>query len=558
MDQIKFSSDMTVELIKHSASDMDVVTAAWVSTKGEQSKNSDSDDPKISGLINYLMRERHGCYDSNTDVLTSDGWKNWTDIDGSENFLTLNIKSEEIEYQKATHLVCKDYSGPMLHFQMAQVDQLVTPDHNIMAQVRQSSTKWKMPELIPASSLLERSGRFLMGTGKWHSGSIHAPDMAALVGFIVADGSATGTSIEFSLRKQRKIEWLTSRHEVSVDKKGTIRIINASEELRHWAKNTYTESKDRCFPRELIANADIETAKALLDGYIQGDGSISRTGKITATTVSRQIVDDLQELAAKCGMAATETAPSIDRSSSFGNRTLYKVTIYRNRNLRPRIGWTHEARKRQVKVVQYEGKIHCVTVPNGTLYVRRNGKPMWSGNSPFEHSYFTFYVKAPIFVWREHMRHRIGFSYNEESGRYKVLDPEFYVPTKDRKLVQIGKTGHYEFVEGTNTQYAIVLTTLKRNCKNSYTDYLQMLNNNVAKEVARMALPVNIYSSAYVSMNARSLMNFLSLRQHVEGSHFPSYPQREIEMVAEEYEKCFAETMPLTYEAFKKNGRVAP
>ena len=178
--------------------------------------------------------------------------------------------------------------------------------------------------------------------------------------------------------------------------------------------------------------------------------------------------------------------------------------------------------------------------------------------SPFEHSYFTFYVKAPIFVWREHMRHRIGFSYNEESGRYKVLAPEFYTPAKDRKLVQIGKTGHYEFIEGSNTQYAIVLTTLKRNCKNSYTDYLQMLNNDVAKEVARMALPVNIYSSAYVSMNARSLMNFLSLRQHVEGSHFPSYPQREIELVAEEYEKCFAEIMPLTYEAFKNNGRVAP
>lgn len=177
--------------------------------------------------------------------------------------------------------------------------------------------------------------------------------------------------------------------------------------------------------------------------------------------------------------------------------------------------------------------------------------------SPFEHSYFTFYVKAPIFVWREHMRHRIA-SYNEESGRYKVLDPEFYVPSRERKLVQIGKTGHYEFVEGTNTQYAIVLTTLKRNCKNSYTDYLQMLNNEVAKEVARMILPVNIYSSAYVTMNARALMNFLSLRQYVEGSHFPSYPQREIEMVAEEYEKHLAETMPLTYEAFKKNGRVAP
>ena len=177
--------------------------------------------------------------------------------------------------------------------------------------------------------------------------------------------------------------------------------------------------------------------------------------------------------------------------------------------------------------------------------------------SPFEHSYFTFYVKAPIFVWREHMRHRIA-SYNEESGRYKVLDPEFYIPSRDRKLQQTGKTGHYEFVDGTNAQYAILVTTLRRNCESTYIDYLQMLNNGIAKEVARMVLPVNIYSSAYVTMNSRALMNFLSLRRHVDGSQFPSYPQREIEMVAEEYEKHFAEIMPITHEAFIKNRRVAP
>jgi thymidylate synthase (FAD) len=177
--------------------------------------------------------------------------------------------------------------------------------------------------------------------------------------------------------------------------------------------------------------------------------------------------------------------------------------------------------------------------------------------SPFEHSYFTFYVKAPIFVWREHMRHRIA-SYNEESGRYRVLDPEFYIPPRDRKLQQIGKTGHYEFVDGTDSQYAILATTIRRNCESAYVDYLQLLNNGIAKEVARMILPVNIYSSAYVTMNARALMNFLSLRRHVEGAHFPSYPQREIELVAEEYEKYFAKIMPITHEAFEKNGRVAP
>jgi thymidylate synthase (FAD) len=177
--------------------------------------------------------------------------------------------------------------------------------------------------------------------------------------------------------------------------------------------------------------------------------------------------------------------------------------------------------------------------------------------SPFEHSYFTFYVKAPIFVLREHMRHRIA-SYNEESGRYKILEPEFYIPSRSRKLQQIGKTGNYEFIEGTDAQYAVLITMLRNNSETSYTNYLQLLNNGIAKEVARMILPVNIYSSTYITMNSRALMNFLSLRLHREDSKFPSYPQREIEMVAERYEEFFKELMPITYKAFEENGRVAP
>ncbi len=177
--------------------------------------------------------------------------------------------------------------------------------------------------------------------------------------------------------------------------------------------------------------------------------------------------------------------------------------------------------------------------------------------SPFEHSSMTFYVQAPIFVWREHMRHRT-MSYNEESGRYRVLRPVFYVPGADRRLVQIGKAGAYEFVEGTPEQSELVDVEMKRSMRQSYDAYLVMLEGGVAREVARMVLPVSIYSSAYVTVNARSLMNFLSLRRAAEGSHFPSYPQREIEMVAEKYEEAWAQLMPITHAAFVANGRVAP
>lgn len=177
--------------------------------------------------------------------------------------------------------------------------------------------------------------------------------------------------------------------------------------------------------------------------------------------------------------------------------------------------------------------------------------------SPFEHNSMTFYVQAPIFVFREFMRHRIA-SYNEESGRYRELRPVFYVPGPQRRLVQEGKPGAYVFVEGTPEQHALVETETKAACEQAYASYQRMLAAGVAREVARIVLPVTIYSSMYVTMNARALMNFLSLRTKREDSTFPSFPQREIEMCAEQMEALWAELMPVTHAAFDTNGRVAP
>lgn len=177
--------------------------------------------------------------------------------------------------------------------------------------------------------------------------------------------------------------------------------------------------------------------------------------------------------------------------------------------------------------------------------------------SPFEHNSMTFYVQAPIFVFREFQRHRIA-SYNEESGRYKELSPVFYVPGPDRNLLQVGKTGHYEFLPGSAEQIALVEQETRTTSKQAYESYQRMLEAGVAREVARIVLPLNIYSSMYVTMNSRALMNFLSLRTKREGTHFPSFPQREIEMCAEKMEDFWAALMPYTYNAFNENGRVAP
>ncbi len=154
--------------------------------------------------------------------------------------------------------------------------------------------------------------------------------------------------------------------------------------------------------------------------------------------------------------------------------------------------------------------------------------------SPFEHNSMTFFISAPIFVFREFMRHRVGWSYNEESGRYRELQPVFYVPGAERKLVQQGRPGKYEFVHGTAEQHKAVVAAMEESYAQSYAAYQEMLAAGVAREVARATLPVGLFSSMYATCNARSLMHFLGLRTQHELARVPSFPQREIEMVGGE------------------------
>lgn len=180
--------------------------------------------------------------------------------------------------------------------------------------------------------------------------------------------------------------------------------------------------------------------------------------------------------------------------------------------------------------------------------------------TPFEHNQFTFFIDSPIFVYREFHRHRIGWSYNEESGRYKELRGKFYIPSMSRNLVQTGKPGHYNFEPGSPGQHEIVMLEQQAACRTAYESYQTQLEVGIAKEVARMCLPVSIYSTMYATCNARSLMAFLSLRQrHNEReAKFPSSPMHEINMVADRMENAFKHAMPITHTAFVENGYVAP
>jgi thymidylate synthase (FAD) len=169
--------------------------------------------------------------------------------------------------------------------------------------------------------------------------------------------------------------------------------------------------------------------------------------------------------------------------------------------------------------------------------------------SPFEHGYFRFLVKAPLFVVREHQRHRAGHSYNEWSGRYSKLEAEFYVPEYVRS--QVGKPGAYSFEAVDESTRAVARREIEQNAERAFDCYERLLEQGVAKEVARSVLPLSTYTKYYWSCNPRSLMHFCSLRNSDQA-------QYEIREYAASAESFLGRLMPVTHEAFVANGRVAP
>jgi thymidylate synthase (FAD) len=170
--------------------------------------------------------------------------------------------------------------------------------------------------------------------------------------------------------------------------------------------------------------------------------------------------------------------------------------------------------------------------------------------TPFEHNAFRFHVRCPIFVAREWFRHRIG-SFNEFSMRYAKATDDFYVPAAEDVRSQVGKPGAYSFeqvdpelAERTREELQAVYDT-------AYATYTRLVEDGVARELARSVLPVGAYTEFYWTVNARALMNFVSLRA-------ADTAQREIRLYAEACERFLAERMPITYDAFVANDRTAP
>jgi thymidylate synthase (FAD) len=200
-----------------------------------------------------------------------------------------------------------------------------------------------------------------------------------------------------------------------------------------------------------------------------------------------------------------------------------------------------------------------IQIPSAILEGGDLGLLKWLYNNkhgtPFEGPEFEWYFEVPVFVSRQIVKHRLS-SINEESGRYREMEGEFYViPEEGRDIVQVGKTGAYNFVPGRPDQVDAVRWVQKTQAESAWENYQKLIAFGISKEVARMHLPVSLYSSMYFKTNLRSMLNFCSLRKDwgPDAKH-QSKAQKEIEWLTDQISEVIKEKLPNVWDSFVENG----
>ncbi len=382
-----------------------------------------------------ILSSGHGCYDAETEVLTSVGWMPWPDVTKNDLLATLDHDGGLV-YVKPVALTASSYTGKMYRVETQGVDLLVTPNHKmyVCPTTTQEGRKREKFQLIEAATLGGVSHAYTKVAETWvpREPISYSMSLLRLVGFAIGDGHYSGGNIlRFRLRRPRKVAWL----------KMVVREL-AAEQVGQWAlrfdgEDRYTvdmplaareivsriyQDGEKCIPQFLLMTATRDTLEGLLEGLMQSDGHEGSTGNSYDTT-SPVLAGQVQQLCLHCGIAANVcyTYGPEDRPASFGSKPLIRLSIL-SRSLKPEVNKHVGQVGRTSWVENWTGEVFCAQMPDDTrrvLYVRRNGQPVWCGNSVLEHSVFTFAIENVSRVFTAEMnRHRAGWAISEGSLRF--------------------------------------------------------------------------------------------------------------------------------------------
>jgi thymidylate synthase ThyX len=392
------------------------------------------------------------CYDADTEVLTQDGWRKWPEVDGSETFATVNPDDGGLEYQRATEHFVGDYDGEMYRVRSEQVDLLVTPNHRmwVKAHDTQANKRSEEPYRVRLASEIFGKRVAYQKTAKWsgqESGTIKMPGTKRVYQRRDSATKAVRHYVgsEFPLKELARFlgHWLAegslNRHQICLAQNRGVGLEAMAENIREMGLRTYqpvtgpgvvrtqnvalrdtlaccgTRAHEKHVP-SFVQSWGPSILRIFLDAYVDGDGSRRRDSNHSVIyTTSRRMADELQVLAIKAGWSAniriddrTGRQRVMPSGQAFRNaRPCYIVSLVKTRT-HPLVN--HNGAKND-SWERYKGKVYCVKVPNGLLFVRRNGKPVVSGNT------------------HELVRHRAGSAFSQESLRYvRLTDIGFRVP----------------------------------------------------------------------------------------------------------------------------------
>lgn len=342
-------------------------------------------------LCKKLQASGHMCYDDQTEVLTDSGWKLWKDLTEVDELAAIDIKSKNIIFEKPINLYNYRYDGDLYKLEGISVDLAVTPNHNMVVSYRKSGNIWSDYRLESATDIGTKPRRYLKaGTyaGNRDKCLYYLPmesskEFFKLLGFFVGDGYASSTNqIQFRLKKERKIKFLYSLGYTVQKLQNNKYAINASNLGKWFRSHCYDPSGNKLIPTWII-HESIEIRNSLLIGLKNSDGSIKRKTWQYCST-SKQVMDILQILLHLNNLSGNLYDSYVTHKD--GRRSWFGKIIVSNRNT-PRVELEQTGRSHTYNLgyYPYSGQVYCATVSTGAIIVRRGGKVIVSGNSPFEH-----------------------------------------------------------------------------------------------------------------------------------------------------------------------------
>jgi PHP family Zn ribbon phosphoesterase len=366
------------------------------------------------------------CYDGLTEVLTEAGWKKFKDLTYDDGICSMNAASGKIEFQKPTRLINSGYRGKMYRLKTRRIDLLVTPNHKLF--VTQFGSRGPKPfrleeaqylfgrsktfrkdgvwEGVPSNDFvlpavkIRHGSRFYSGFRKISQRPLPIKPWLKFLGLWTAEGHTNlGEGGDYSVVLSNSDWSLVSEmvgilkelgyHPVVLENRPKIYQVRVRNYQLFTYLRQFGQSHEKFVPREIMSLSK-DLLSIFLNYYLKGDGHVyGRNGKgLSSTTTSLRLRDDLQELALKVGFSAYYKLGSKKgtplkslNESRYRSRYAAWVVYFIRRN---RHGVTPSTVRKYGYAeswVNFAGKVYCVTVPNHVIYVRRNGIPVWCGNS---------------------------------------------------------------------------------------------------------------------------------------------------------------------------------